>query len=255
MAKLPGKTVERLSEYRRTLLECLDEKRSFIFSHDLAARLHITAVQVRRDLMLIGYSSVLRKGYDVRELIDTIGKIIDYEESMNVAKKILTKDRLNLDGASMLSMTLADVYDNFAEAEAILRPLEGRYGKNSKFLNNLAYILLLQDKIVEGENLLNRIQEDDQIINSIPIATRGLQLLRKGEINEGTRLYSEAARLAGNQELADMIIQKRELELGKWYLKLGNNQQARRHFEKVIEKKVQDKVFELKAEELEKQIH
>ena len=81
MMKLPGKTVERLSEYRRTLLECLNEKRNFIFSHDLAARLHITAVQVRRDLMLIGYSSVLRKGYDVRELIDTIGKIIDSDES------------------------------------------------------------------------------------------------------------------------------------------------------------------------------
>jgi redox-sensing transcriptional repressor len=83
--KLPGKTVERLSEYRRTLLDCLNEKRNFIYSHDLAARLHITAVQVRRDLMLIGYSSVLRKGYDVRELIDTIGKIIDSEESVNVA--------------------------------------------------------------------------------------------------------------------------------------------------------------------------
>jgi redox-sensing transcriptional repressor len=83
--KLPGKTVERLSEYRRTLLECLNEKRNFIFSHDLAARLHITAVQVRRDLMLIGYSSVLRKGYDVRELVDTIGKIIDSEQSVNVA--------------------------------------------------------------------------------------------------------------------------------------------------------------------------
>lgn len=82
---LPGKTVERLSEYRRTLLECLKEQKNFIFSHNLAAMLHITAVQVRRDLMLIGYSSVNRKGYDVRELIDTIGKIIDSEESMNVA--------------------------------------------------------------------------------------------------------------------------------------------------------------------------
>ena len=83
--KLPGKTVERLSEYRRTLLECLKEKRNFIFSHDLAARLQITAVQVRRDLMLIGYSSVQRKGYNVKELIDIIGSIIDSEVSMNVA--------------------------------------------------------------------------------------------------------------------------------------------------------------------------
>jgi len=85
MNALPGKTVERLSEYRRTLLGCLAENRNFIFSHDLASRLHITAVQVRRDLMLIGYSSLHRKGYDVKELVDTIGRIIDSEEGMNVA--------------------------------------------------------------------------------------------------------------------------------------------------------------------------
>lgn len=81
---LPGKTIERLSEYRRTLLGCLSENRNFIFSHDLAARLHLTAVQVRRDLMLIGYSSVRRKGYDVKELIDTISKIIDSDTELNV---------------------------------------------------------------------------------------------------------------------------------------------------------------------------
>lgn len=85
MNKLPGKTVERLSEYRRQLLGCLTENRNYIFSHDLAALLHIKAVQVRRDLMLIGYSSVLRKGYDVRELIQTIGRIIDSPEGINVA--------------------------------------------------------------------------------------------------------------------------------------------------------------------------
>jgi redox-sensing transcriptional repressor len=85
MNKLPGKTVERLSEYRRQLLGCLTENKNYIFSHDLAGLLHITAVQVRRDLMLIGYSSVLRKGYDIRELIDTIGRIIDSVEGLNVA--------------------------------------------------------------------------------------------------------------------------------------------------------------------------
>jgi redox-sensing transcriptional repressor len=85
MNRLPGKTVERLSEYRRTLLGCLAEGKNYVFSHDMAAMLHITAVQVRRDLMLIGYSSVLRKGYDVKELIQTIGSIIDSDEGINVA--------------------------------------------------------------------------------------------------------------------------------------------------------------------------
>ncbi len=85
MTTLPAKTVERLSEYRRTLMECLKENKNYIFSHNLAARLHITAVQVRRDLMLIGYSSVLRKGYDVKVLIETISSIIDSAQGMNVA--------------------------------------------------------------------------------------------------------------------------------------------------------------------------
>jgi redox-sensing transcriptional repressor len=82
---LPGKTVERLSEYRRNLLGYLKSGNEYIFSHELAALLHITAVQVRRDLMLIGYTSVMKKGYDIKELIKTIGDIIDSEKGQNVA--------------------------------------------------------------------------------------------------------------------------------------------------------------------------
>lgn len=85
MKTLPGKTVERLSQYRRALITSLAANRNYVFSHELAAMLHITAVQVRRDLMLIGYGSVMRKGYDVRELIRTIGSIIDASDGLNVA--------------------------------------------------------------------------------------------------------------------------------------------------------------------------
>lgn len=82
---LPEKTVERLSEYRRTLLNCLARGKTHIFSHELAQLHNITAVQVRRDIMFIGYSSSQRKGYDVNELVEVIGKIIDSEEGLNVA--------------------------------------------------------------------------------------------------------------------------------------------------------------------------
>lgn len=83
--KLPEKTIERLSEYRRTLLNCLARGKTHIYSHELAGLHNITAVQVRRDLMLIGYSSLKKKGYDAQELIGVIGKLIDYEEGLNVA--------------------------------------------------------------------------------------------------------------------------------------------------------------------------
>jgi len=82
---LPERTVERLSEYRRSLLQCLEEGKTHIYSHELAELHHNTAVQVRRDIMFIGYTSMQRKGYDVRELINVIGEILDSEKGLNVA--------------------------------------------------------------------------------------------------------------------------------------------------------------------------
>jgi len=76
--------VERLSQYRRSLLVTLNSGKLFVFSHEIAQLLHITPVQVRRDIMLIGYSGTLRKGYDVKELIDLIGSIIDTENGQQV---------------------------------------------------------------------------------------------------------------------------------------------------------------------------
>ena len=85
MKPLPDKTIERLSMYRRNLIQWQRQGREFIYSHELAASLHITPVQVRRDIMLIGHSGTLRKGYDVKDLTGLIGSIIDSEDGRRVA--------------------------------------------------------------------------------------------------------------------------------------------------------------------------
>jgi len=85
MKILPEKTVERLSEYRRSLFECLDNGKTRIYSHELADLHNITAVQVRRDIMFVGYSTFQRKGYEVTELIKVISNVIDSSEPMNAA--------------------------------------------------------------------------------------------------------------------------------------------------------------------------
>lgn len=85
MRVLPEKTVERLSEYRRTLLRCLDEGKTHIYSHELARLHNITAVQVRRDIMFIAFTSPHRKGYHIKELIKVIGNIIDPKQAYNIA--------------------------------------------------------------------------------------------------------------------------------------------------------------------------
>lgn len=85
VSNIPEKTIERLSEYRRTLLACHKQGITHIFSHVLAGMHGITAVQVRRDLMLIGFSSDTKKGYDVKVLIEFINGILDSQNVMNVA--------------------------------------------------------------------------------------------------------------------------------------------------------------------------
>ncbi len=81
---LPGKTVERLSQYRRILYNSLRQGQSYIYSHELARMMNLTPVQVRRDLMLIGYSGSQSKGYVIKDLVALIGKIIDSDEGQKV---------------------------------------------------------------------------------------------------------------------------------------------------------------------------
>ncbi|MBE9488486.1 MAG: redox-sensing transcriptional repressor Rex [Bacteroidetes bacterium] len=85
---LPERTVERLSEYRRMLFRQMNNyeiKKTHIYSHELASLHGITAVQVRRDLMLIGFTSDIKKGYNIKELINCIAEIIDTPTITNIA--------------------------------------------------------------------------------------------------------------------------------------------------------------------------
>ncbi len=66
--------VKRLSLYRRLLT---GERAEYVFSHDLAALAGVSAAQVRRDVMTIGYAGSPRRGYDVEGLVAGIGAFLD----------------------------------------------------------------------------------------------------------------------------------------------------------------------------------
>ena len=82
---LPANTVERLSNYRRTLRLLQSEEKTHIHSHQLAHLLRINPAHVRRDLMLIGFSGDIHKGYDILRLIESIGNAIDCIHIQKVA--------------------------------------------------------------------------------------------------------------------------------------------------------------------------
>jgi redox-sensing transcriptional repressor len=83
--KLPPRTVERLSKYRRLLDKYKDLDEAHIYSHKLAGLLNLTPEQVRRDLMLIGLTGNHRKGYNIKALVGLIGNTIDRKEGHKVA--------------------------------------------------------------------------------------------------------------------------------------------------------------------------
>ena len=118
MDLLPEKTVERLSQYRRSLQRVLEEGKTHIYSHEIAKLLHITPVQVRRDIMLIGHTGTLRKGYDIKNLINLIGEIIDCSHEQKVAivgVGKLGQALLNYLSESNTKLKIAALFDNNPE--------------------------------------------------------------------------------------------------------------------------------------------
>lgn len=115
MRNLPHKTIERLSQYRRALLLVHTSGKTHIFSHEIARIIHITPVQVRRDIMLIGYTGTLRKGYHVKELIDLIGQIIDSDKGIKVCVVgvgNLGRAIINYFSGKRTKLTIAAAFDN-----------------------------------------------------------------------------------------------------------------------------------------------
>ncbi len=83
--KIPIRTIERLSLYRRLLNMQLEVGKLNVFSHELATLGKRTPAQVRRDLMAIGYSGSTRKGYDTEKLIEKIRSILDDPQGQKIA--------------------------------------------------------------------------------------------------------------------------------------------------------------------------
>jgi redox-sensing transcriptional repressor len=83
--KISTRSVERLSIYRRVLLHGRHDFGPSVYSHQLAQACQLTAAQVRRDLMAIGYSGNPNSGYDVKRLLNSLAAFLDPQQVRAVA--------------------------------------------------------------------------------------------------------------------------------------------------------------------------
>lgn len=146
MTLLPERTVERLSQYRRVLKRVLDSGIQNIYSHELAQLLHITPVQVRRDIMLMGHSGTLRRGYNIENLIKLIGEIIDCSGTEKQKVTIIGIGHL---GEALVNYLLNN--DTKLELSAIFDSDEEKIGKI--FGGVVCYNIKSLKKIVRRENI------------------------------------------------------------------------------------------------------
>lgn len=72
MDRASYRTIGRLTHYWRALRDLETEGQTHAYSHLLAAKARVTAAQVRRDIMVLGYSGTPARGYEVRRLIECI---------------------------------------------------------------------------------------------------------------------------------------------------------------------------------------
>ena len=82
---VPAKTVERLVLYRILLEELKAQEKTCIFSNEMAGLLGNTSAQVRRDLMVVGYTGNSRSGYRIDDLLLAIRSLLEPEEGITMA--------------------------------------------------------------------------------------------------------------------------------------------------------------------------
>ncbi|MFW6249177.1 MAG: redox-sensing transcriptional repressor Rex [Bacteroidota bacterium] len=141
MKDLPGKTIERLSQYRRILFNHIDQGKKNIYSHVLAKIMNLTSVQVRRDLMLIGYSGSQSKGYIVKDLVELIGQIIDSEKPQQVA----------IIGMGNLGRAITSYFSGKRERLSIVAAFDNDIQKTNRVISGIPcyHVNQLKEKIPE----------------------------------------------------------------------------------------------------------
>jgi redox-sensing transcriptional repressor len=83
--RISERSLERLSLYRRALLLRTSGTGDSVYSHQIAAACGVSAAQVRRDLMAVGYSGTPTAGYDVARLLESLSAFLDTQDPTSVA--------------------------------------------------------------------------------------------------------------------------------------------------------------------------
>ncbi len=148
----------------------------------------------------------------------------DYGEAIRVLEEMLVSDPADTRPYVELGIVYGEVLSDYDKAADILSEGRKRAPDNRLIANNLAYTLLMKGDIDTARSILDEFEGEDDVFFT---ATRGLLLIREGNVAEGSRLYNKAANLAGNSVLRLQVEQKKRVEVARKAIEDGRLDRAR----------------------------
>lgn len=176
----------------------------------------------------------------------------DYQVGRDIYNKVLSIDPKALMAYVGLGLIMTEVDDDIDNALQLIEKGLSYYKDSSHLLNNYAYTMILKGKLEDARLVLDKLKIEDSVHIT---ATRGLLLIKEGNVEEGRRLYNKAIALAGsNHNLAALADQKKHLELARYYIQKGERKEAIRLLKKGMFFKTKEKYYKERISKLLGQI-
>jgi tetratricopeptide (TPR) repeat protein len=159
----------------------------------------------------------------------------DYETSSRYLSEAQRADHTSAVPCVGISYLLSELKGDYDGAIKTIKTGLVYAPTNLMLLNNLAYNYLMKGDVEKGRLVLDNINEQDALENPHLLATRGLLLIKEGGLEEGARLYNQSINMALDKETRAQIRQKKNLELGRYWLGQGKQEKAKKFLRNVLD--------------------
>jgi len=156
----------------------------------------------------------------------------DYKEAANVLEAWRTRGEAGPATYATLGFVLTDGTEEIERAIALLEEGRTRHPDDALIANNLAYALLLTDRVDEASKVLASIGDSRYAAartNAVVEATEGLLQIKRGDLEAGREKYGRAAEIAseaGDHLLSQTIRQKAHLEFANALTSMNRREEA-----------------------------
>ena len=172
----------------------------------------------------------------------------NYSQAKELYRQAIQSEPGSVIGYSGLSMILCEVDGDNVKAIEVLREGLTHDEQNLTLRNNLAYAHLMANQHREARQILDAIEDGDA--EFYLWATRGLLLIKEGNVEEGARLYNRAEELVREPEFKKLVQQKKKIELARYWFANGNAQRAYTLVTSALQIKTDIKIYSLHGERL-----